>query len=42
MLVPIDNNITVKEYSKVSKYKNLETEIKKVWHLKITTMPITG
>ena len=27
--VPADNNISVREYNKVSKYKNLEIEIKK-------------
>ena len=30
MSVLIDNNISVKEYNKISKYKDLETEIEKI------------
>ena len=33
MFVPTDNNISVKKYNKISKYKNLETEIEKMWEL---------
>ena len=29
MFLPTDNYISVKEYNKISKYKNLEIEIKK-------------
>ena len=34
MSVPNDNNLSVKEYNKISKYKDLEIEIEKMWHLK--------
>ena len=34
MTVPTDNNILVKEYNRISKYKNLEIEIEKMWCLK--------
>ena len=40
MSVPTDNNISVKEYNKISKYKHMEIETEKMWHLKITTMEI--
>ena len=40
MPAPTDNNISVKEYYEMSKYKDLETEIKKMWHLKITTVTV--
>ena len=39
MSVPTDNNISVKEYNKVNKYKDLEIEIDKLWQLKSTTLP---
>ena len=29
MLVPTDNNISVKEYNKISKYKDMKIEIEK-------------
>ena len=35
---PTDNNISVKEYNKTSKYIDLEIEIEKMWHLETTTM----
>ena len=37
MSVPTDYNISVKEYNKITEYKNLEIEIEKIWHLKTTT-----
>ena len=40
MSVPTNNNISVKEYDKRSKYKYLEIEIEKICHLKTTTMPV--
>ena len=40
MSVPTDNNISVKEYNEISKYKDLEIEIEKNWHLKTTTLPV--
>ena len=35
-----NNNISAKEYNKISKYKNLETENEKMQHLKITILPV--
>ena len=32
--VPSDRNLSIKEYKKVSKYKDLEIEIQKMWNLK--------
>ena len=41
MSVPTDNNISVKEYDKISKFKDLEIEIeKKIWLLKTTTISV--
>ena len=38
MSVPTDNHISAKEYNKISKYKDFEIEILKMWHFKITTV----
>uniref|UniRef100_A0A0L8GZ77 Uncharacterized protein n=1 Tax=Octopus bimaculoides TaxID=37653 RepID=A0A0L8GZ77_OCTBM len=40
MTVPIDINVSVKTYQKLSKYKDLEIEISKMWNLKTKTIPI--
>ena len=40
MSVPTDNNTSIKEYNEISKHKDLEIEIVKMWHLKTTTIPI--
>ena len=40
MSVPSDRNIAVKEFDKLSKYKDLEIEIQKMWHLKTTIVPV--
>ena len=40
MTVPSDRNVSLKEYEKVSKYKDLEIEIQKMWHLKTTVIPV--
>ena len=37
MSIPTDNNISVKEYNKISQYKDLEIEIEKMWYFKTTT-----
>ena len=40
MTVPSDRNVSLKEYEKDSKYKDLENEIQKMWHLKTTVIPV--
>ena len=40
MTVPADRNVSLKEYEKVSKYKDLAIEIQKMWHLKTTVIPV--
>ena len=40
MTVPSDRNLSLKEYEKVSKYKDLEIEIQKMWNLKVTIVPV--
>ena len=38
--MPTDDNVSVKEYNKTFKYKDLEIEIKKMWQLKNTAMQV--
>ena len=40
MGIPTDHNIAVKEFDKLSKYKDLEIEICRMWNLKATTVPV--
>ena len=40
MTVPSDRNVSLEEYEKVSKYKDLEIEIQKMWHLKTAVIPV--
>ena len=40
MSVPSDNNVAAKLFEKLSKYKDLEIEVEKMWHLKTTTIPV--
>ena len=40
MCVPADTNVSLQEFDKLSKYKDLEIEIKKMWHLKPTVIPV--
>ena len=40
MSVPTDNNTSIKEDNKISKYKNLQIEIVKLCHFKTTTVPV--
>ena len=42
MSVPSDTNVSLKIFEKLSKYKHLETEATKMWHLKTTTLPVIG
>ena len=41
MSVPSDSNISAKEFEKLSKYKDLEIEIAKMWKMKTETIPVT-
>ena len=35
-----DTNVSHKIFEKLSKYKDLEIEVTKTWHLKTTTLPV--
>ena len=37
MSVPSDANVSLKTFEKLSKYKDLEIEVTKMWHFKTTT-----
>ena len=38
--VPADKNVSLKEFRKLSKYKDLEIEVTKMWKLKTKTIPV--
>ena len=38
--VPADNNISLKEFQKLSKYKDLEIEVTKMWKRRAKTFPV--
>ena len=38
--VPADHRIKLKEYEKKDKYLDLAKELKKLWNMKVTTVPI--
>ena len=40
MAVPSDRNTSVKVAEKLSKYKDLEIEVTKMWGMKTTTVPV--
>ena len=40
MTVSSDRNLSLKEYEKASKCKDLDIEIQKMWHLKVTIVPV--
>ena len=40
MKILADKNVSVAEFEKVSKYKDLEIEIEKLWHMKTVTIPV--
>ena len=40
MTVPSDRNIALKEIEKKSKYKHLELEIQRLWHMKTVMIPV--
>ena len=39
MTVPSDKNIALKEIEKKSKYRDLELEIQRIWHMKTIVIP---
>ena len=40
MSLPSDVNISAKEFKKLSKYKDLQIKIEKMWHMKTKTVPV--
>ena len=42
MTVPSDRNIALKEIEKKSKYKDLELEIQRMWHMKTIVIPVVA
>ena len=36
---PTDKNISVADFQKLSKYKDLEIKVEKLWHMKTVTIP---
>ena len=42
MSVPSDTNVSLKIFENLSKYKDLEIEVTKMWHLKIITLPVVN
>ena len=40
MTIPSDRNVSIKEVENLSKYKDLEIEVSKMWKMKTTTLPV--
>ena len=40
MSVPSERNVSTKEVEKISKYKDLEIEVSKMWNMKTITVPV--
>ena len=40
MSIPFDRNLSIKKVEKLSKYKDLEIEVTKMWEMKTSTVPI--
>ena len=40
MSVPSVTKLSLKIFEKLSKYKDLEIEVTKMWHLKTATLPV--
>ena len=38
--IPADKNALVPESEKLSKYKDLEIKVEKLWHMKTVTIPV--
>ena len=39
MKISADKNVSVVEFEKLSKYKGLETEVEKLWHMETAIIP---
>ena len=39
-MFPMDKNLSSGEFGKISKYKDLEIETERMWHLKPTWKPV--
>ena len=39
-IFPADKDVSVDEFEKLSKYKYLETEVEKLWHMETMTIPV--
>ena len=42
LTVPSERNLSRKEYEKISKYKYLEFEMQKMWHMKAIPVAVGG
>ena len=40
MKIHADKNVSIAEFEKLSKYKNLEFEVEKLWHMKTVAIPV--
>ena len=38
--IPADKNVSVAKFAKLSKYKDLEIEVEKLWYIKTVTIPV--
>ena len=38
--IPADKNVSVAEFEKLSKYKDLEIKKEKLWHMKTVIIPV--
>ena len=40
MTIPSERNVSIKQVEKLSKYKDLEMEVAKMWKMKTSTVPV--
>ena len=40
MKIPADKNVSVAEFEKLSKHKDIEIKVEKLWHMKTVTIPV--
>ena len=41
MTIPSERNVSIKQMEKLSKYKDLEMEVTKMWKMKTSTIPVS-